>query len=961
MRLLRLEAVAYGVLRGWRMEPAPGFTVLLGRNESGKTTARDAVVTLLFGFEPQTAERHPYRPWRGGGPEDGEGEGRLVLRGEVRLDGGETLAVERVLASAPRGSVVRVEADGRTRRQRLRNEPLLAGRVSRLLYQSAFAVGAADLRMFERPAWEALEALLLGGAHDETFEPAARVAIGLEREAAQLWRPDRVGSPEAKQLQKRRSELREALREAERRAERAREALAAAEAARKAREELRARREELSAQGERLRRLEAMAASLRRLDELRARAGDPVLLEGLPADPVGELLRLEAEVEERERETASLRARREALEEEARLPDADRAALSLAGVVERARRAADALPRLREAAEELALRSRAASEAVSAKAEALLAPGAALSLAELGAALARIPEAEIEARAADWEAAAEEARAQAGRLAERRAVLAEMAGRDSRARRPWPLGVALGASLAALGGLLLALGLSTAGERALAGIAASALGAAALGAAAFLLAHEARRREPSLESRLEAELAPYAAEAERAREKAEEAARRAQAAVRDIPFAPALLEAPGQRLAQAVADLRRLTGAAREAEARHKQELAALEEALAEIRGAARALVAAGALGGRAEDADPDELARTVLARYEAARRAEEEARDARRRIEALEDELRAVRERLLAAQAARERLCERLRPFGDDARRAAHEAKERETAYQAARQLEDALFGGPGQPSLEDARREVEGAVRSGDLPWTDERRARLAAELERLAQEERAADEEYERRMSDYRDVASGPTPEELAAELASVEEAYADVCRRRDRLALLLSIVRRAEAAFREAHRPDVLRRASHHLARFTEGRYDRLDLGDPPEEEWERRAVREALTDGDRPQKAEAALFVAGPALALGGADRLWAAPPLSQGTLHQVHLALRLAVVDHLDEGEERLPVLLDDPLVHWDRGRRQAALRRLAEWSSERQVLFFTCHEHVAFEARDLGAAVVEI
>ena len=50
-----------------------------------------------------------------------------------------------------------------------------------------------------------------------------------------------------------------------------------------------------------------------------------------------------------------------------------------------------------------------------------------------------------------------------------------------------------------------------------------------------------------------------------------------------------------------------------------------------------------------------------------------------------------------------------------------------------------------------------------------------------------------------------------------------------RRRDRLALLSLLIRQADLRFRRKHQPDVLRRASQHLAGvITDGRYRTLAL-------------------------------------------------------------------------------------------------------------------------------------
>ena len=132
-------------------------------------------------------------------------------------------------------------------------------------------------------------------------------------------------------------------------------------------------------------------------------------------------------------------------------------------------------------------------------------------------------------------------------------------------------------------------------------------------------------------------------------------------------------------------------------------------------------------------------------------------------------------------------------------------------------------------------------------------------------------------------------------------------------------------RAEHDFREQHQPDVLRRASAYLERVTRGRWRHVDFA----------------------EGAGGGLFVSGSER--GDARRV--DEPLSRGTLDQIFLCLRLGLLDHLDEGRERLPLVLDDALLRMDAVRRAAVFELLAEISRRRQVFLLTCQEWIAAEA----------
>ena len=81
--------------------------------------------------------------------------------------------------------------------------------------------------------------------------------------------------------------------------------------------------------------------------------------------------------------------------------------------------------------------------------------------------------------------------------------------------------------------------------------------------------------------------------------------------------------------------------------------------------------------------------------------------------------------------------------------------------------------------------------------------------------------------------------------------------------------------------------------------------------------------------------------------------------MSDGTLDQLYLALRLAALEHHLDALPSLPVLLDDILVNYDEPRVAASVPALAEIAQRTQVIVLTHHEHVATIAQDtLGERV---
>ncbi len=92
--------------------------------------------------------------------------------------------------------------------------------------------------------------------------------------------------------------------------------------------------------------------------------------------------------------------------------------------------------------------------------------------------------------------------------------------------------------------------------------------------------------------------------------------------------------------------------------------------------------------------------------------------------------------------------------------------------------------------------------------------------------------------------------------------------------------------------------------------------------------------------------------------------------LSGGTREQLFLAIRFALVQEFSEKGIELPMVMDDLFVNFDEGRTAAAIDALIQFAdSGQQVLFFTCHRHLAgmFEKRGVrpvwlpGPAAAEV
>jgi uncharacterized protein YhaN len=269
------------------------------------------------------------------------------------------------------------------------------------------------------------------------------------------------------------------------------------------------------------------------------------------------------------------------------------------------------------------------------------------------------------------------------------------------------------------------------------------------------------------------------------------------------------------------------------------------------------------------------------------------------------------------------------------DVERGLKEARSRITARQRADQLEEELRRG--HPNLDEIRTQIDELDRAEHSWSVDEEalaraRARIEAhdeQIETLLTRGEALEGETAR----LRDL---DTVDAVDSEVASLRDEESRLVLSRDRQWVLARLLREADRRFREAHQPDLVRRAGSYLKHLTGGRYERLVIDE---------------TDGEH-------LFhLVGPTLPA----PVPLAPPVSTGTLEQAYLSLRLAIIDHLDQGGERLPLFVDEIFVNWDGERRARGLEVLTGIADARQVFVFTCHPGVAAELEQHGGQILEL
>jgi uncharacterized protein YhaN len=894
MKIERVRVEAFGRLRDWDSGPEvlPGLVVVLGPNEAGKSTLFHCLTSLLYGFRPASRESNPYAPW--GGLD-------MAAEAVVRLDDGSCVDVQRRLLSQPTG---RMTLDGRT--EDLRNRALpWTEHVPMQVFRQVFALTLADLAELDDETWGRVQDRIVGAMGASDVASAREVAAELEREAGELWRPNRRGNQRIREVQERIRELRGQRRDALARDTELRGFVAERDRTRERLQEAREERQRERLAVERVRELLPVRRQLRRIEALREQADPAVELDGLPAQPGRRL-------EELSRQVGELAARRANLEDEAREPERVVSAYgpAEAELVSRAEAITAFAARAAGAAVERATARGLEREVEDLERRLETEAGRILSASWRDVSVERwqaVPLREVRGAVQSFLAADEELRIlrEAERLGP---AAAPPAGRLA-----LPAG---GTGAALVGATLLALGLY--GGNTLAAVGGSLLAIVGL----LLLVASLKLRRPGGRG--------DGGGRARAAGEAKGRARDALAQLlHDVPVSPGLLEAPTDFLPTGLEAIRELL---RERVERIRT-LDGLGERLRALDAEARDLLPAPS-PGQAPDAETAahrlerELARAERAR-EAASAAEREIGRAGRERERVEREAAGV-------AADMEDLRRRLIELGQgDLDRGTRTAVERIQALRRADELADELQRA--HPSLDDMTARIAEAERRGES-WTmdDDDLVRRSARIEELSEEIESLATRAESLDGTIMRMRELETVDAVDGETATLQEEEARLTLERDRRWVLAALLRDADRRFRDEHQPDLIRRAGGYLAHLTGGRYDRI--------------VADETAHGD--------LFhVYGPALP--GPVPL--APPVSTGTLEQAYLSLRFAIVDHLDQGGERLPLFVDEIFVNWDEARRTRGMEVLADIASTRQLFVFTCHDEVAASLSARGARVLDL
>ncbi|MCA9074918.1 MAG: DUF4332 domain-containing protein [Planctomycetaceae bacterium] len=224
-------------------------------------------------------------------------------------------------------------------------------------------------------------------------------------------------------------------------------------------------------------------------------------------------------------------------------------------------------------------------------------------------------------------------------------------------------------------------------------------------------------------------------------------------------------------------------------------------------------------------------------------------------------------------------------------------------------------------KPTAEELRRlrrrcaELQSQLESARQQWRASRHQTIPFEL---PDDVRALEEQVDQTRVDL---------DTVERELTSSQEQW-------NVLSVTGEVIRRAVERVQKDTRPQVIRWVGEYLSRLTGGRYVGIRV---TPEHHDLRVIDSG--DNERPR---------------------WT---LSRGTLDQVALSLRLALVRAYAERGVQFPIVFDDVLVDCDIDRLHEAVRLLSEFAQkhDQQIIYLTCGTHLASLFQSEGTSPVSM
>lgn len=207
-------------------------------------------------------------------------------------------------------------------------------------------------------------------------------------------------------------------------------------------------------------------------------------------------------------------------------------------------------------------------------------------------------------------------------------------------------------------------------------------------------------------------------------------------------------------------------------------------------------------------------------------------------------------------------------------------------------------------------------------ELATLHSQEGRLEEEIQDILKKEEESTNTLAEQKAQIQNLENSSLLSELRQKKTSIEEQNKNALENYLSYALARSFIQKAKQDFEKEKQPELIKTASEIFSHITDGKW--LN-------------ITSSIEDNTLHLNPKRGVPVT--------------PDELSQGTREQLYLALRLAYVRNASEYKEPLPLIMDDILVNFDTLRSTQTAKTLAtftEGKQAHQMLFFTCHKHIA-------------
>lgn len=180
MKIEKIQVKGFGILDECEFSQlSPHLTLLIGKNETGKTSLLEFLRRILFGFPRTNNNVNPYEP-RNGGPKGGNLS--------ILLNDGRGLKVTRLKGSKVNHENILFQ-DGST--QPITSLPSLIGNVSKNFFNRIFAITNSDLHQYGTLVDDQeIKGYLIGGATGLGSENPIKIKREIQERAEKIFIPN---------------------------------------------------------------------------------------------------------------------------------------------------------------------------------------------------------------------------------------------------------------------------------------------------------------------------------------------------------------------------------------------------------------------------------------------------------------------------------------------------------------------------------------------------------------------------------------------------------------------------------------------------------------------------------------------------------------------------------------------------------------------------------------------------